>query len=139
LAEAPATLLARRFAALLYDAALVAALLLLASWPAVLFHHGEAFSPGHPGFRAYLLAVSFFYFGWSWTHGGQTLGMKAWRLRCGASAGTAVTWPRALARFCLALLFLVPLAGLGLLSMLAERERQGWHDKLSGTRVVLEG
>ena len=38
-------------------------------------------APGTLWYQAYLLAVAFAYYGISWRLGGQTIGMKAWRLR----------------------------------------------------------
>ncbi len=133
------SLLARRFGALLYDSALVGSLLFFATIPAVIAHGGEAFDSGDPLYLGYLLAVSFFYFGWSWTRGGQTLGMKAWRLAACTRDRRGLSWGRALARFGLALACLVPVFGLGLLSMLFNRERRALHDRLSGTEIRLLG
>jgi uncharacterized RDD family membrane protein YckC len=77
-------------------------------------------------------AVFAAYFLWCWLRGGQTLAMKAWRIRL-----QHVSPPRALLRFLLALL-LVP-TGISLLWALFDRERQFLHDRLAGTRLVLVG
>ena len=80
----------------------------------------------HQLFVAAMLAA---YFLWCWLRGGQTLAMKAWRVRL-----VGVTPGRALLRFVLAL-FLVP-TGLSILWALFDRERQFLHDRLAGTRLV---
>ena len=103
------------------------------------FTGGQAVAPSSRWYQAYLLALSFLYFGWFWTHGGQTLGMRAWRLRlqvCAHAAGP-VPWRRALARFLAAGLSWAAL-GLGFAWALWDRERLTWHDRLSGTMLVLE-
>ncbi len=51
------------------------------------------------------------YFVWFWTHSGQTLPMKTWRLRVVAADGSPLSTPRAIVRYVLAWLwFLPPLA-----------------------------
>ena len=49
-----------------------------------------------------VLAFSAAYFVISWTRGGQTIGMRAWRLRVVGADGLPVAWPRALLRFVIA-------------------------------------
>ena len=44
-------------------------------------------------------AVGLGFFGWFWTRGGQTLGMRAWNLRVQRPDGSAVRWPIATLRF----------------------------------------
>jgi len=133
--EATPAGLTRRLAAAAYDG-----LLLVAAWlaaTAVLMPLVRAPIPAHSGwFQAYLIAVSFLFFGWFWTHGGQTLGMRAWRLRVVSADGGRVPWRRALLRF-LAAALSWGLAGLGVLWCLADAKRRTVHDRLSGTRVVL--
>lgn len=86
--------------------------------------------------QAYLLLICLLFFCWFWVHGGQTLGMRAWRLRVVNPDGTTVTWRRAVIRFFSALLSWVPL-GLGYLWILIDKENRAGHDLLSGTVVIL--
>jgi len=94
----------------------------------------------HAEFRKLLtqllvLAFSAAYFVVSWTRGGQTIGMRAWRLRVVSSEGGALPWPRALLRFALALGSLLAF-GLGFLWCLIDRRRRGWHDIVARSEVV---
>lgn len=50
-----------------------------------------------------LFLVGLVFFGWSWTHGGQTLGMRSWRLQLRRVDGAAVRWPVAATRYALML------------------------------------
>ncbi|MFO1351664.1 MAG: RDD family protein [Gammaproteobacteria bacterium] len=134
LAVCPAGL-PRRLAALVYDALLVFGLLFAATALLLPFTHGEAIRPGHYEYTFYLVLVCFLFYGWCWTHGGQTLGMQAWKIRAQARDGTAITWTQAGARFCAAILSWLPL-GLGYWWMLIDRERLTWHDRMSSTVVV---
>ena len=74
-----------------------------------------------------ILAVFAGYFLWCWLRGGQTLAMKAWRIRL-----VEVTPRKALLRFLLALA-LLPLS---IAWAFFDRDRQFLHDRLAGTRLV---
>lgn len=85
----------------------------------------------------YLLGVCFVFYGWFWVHGGQTLGLRTWRLRVVRHDGTPITWRHAALRFAGAILSWAAL-GLGFLWIYVDPQRRAWHGHLSGTRVVLE-
>jgi len=76
------------------------------------------------------------FFGWFWTHGGQTLGMRSWRIRVVNSEGEAVGWGQALRRYLGAILSWGA-AGLGFVWILLDHDSCSWHDRLSGTYLVL--
>ena len=132
-AAAPPGLL-RRLAALLYDALLLFAVLFAATVPALVVTDGRAIRPNDPLFTAYLLAVSYLYLGWCWTRSGQTLGMRAWRLRLRTCRGSRLGWLHALGRFAAALVS-IGAAGIGLLWMAVDRDRLTLHDRLCGTVI----
>ena len=127
--------LLRRLAALVYDALLLFSLLFAATVPMLIVTGGRAIGPNEPLFAAYLLAVSYVYFGWCWTRSGQTLGMRAWRMRVCTPEGTPLGWRHALGRFAAAIVS-IGAAGVGLLWVVFDRDRLSLHDRLSGT--VLE-
>lgn len=85
--------------------------------------------------QALVLAASAAYFAVSWARGGQTIGMKPWRLRVVRDDGGPVSLRLALLRFVVAVLALAP-AGLGFWWALFEPRRRCWHDLASGTLVV---
>ena len=124
-----------------YDALLIVALLMLATLALLPFTHGQAIAIGTPlwyGYRVLLLAVIVGYFGWFWTHGGQTLGMLAWRIRVVRLDGSGLRWRNVGVRLAAALLSWL-VVGLGYLWLYFDRERLTWHDRLSATRVVILG
>ena len=127
--------LPRRLAALIYDSLLLFSLLFAATVPVLLLTGGDAVGPNQPVFTAYLLAVSYVYFGWCWTRSGQTLGMRAWKMRVRTRGGGPLGWRSSLARFAAALVS-IGAAGAGLLWVAFDRDGMSLHDRLSGT--VLE-
>jgi len=120
----------RRLGALFYDSLLLFAVLFFAAALVLLITRGH-FNPASLPFQLYLLTVSFWFFGWFWTHGGQTLGMRAWKIRVLQSSGAAIHWNQAAQRFFVALL----LAGLGLVWCLFSKDKQALYDKLAKTYV----
>ncbi|MBX2847801.1 MAG: RDD family protein [Acidiferrobacterales bacterium] len=81
------------------------------------------------------LAMSFIFYGWFWTHGGQTLGMRAWNLYLIKPDGKFIDWQIAFKRYCAALLSWV-VVGLGFAWILLSNRNLAWHDLLSNTRIV---
>jgi uncharacterized RDD family membrane protein YckC len=71
---------------------------------------------GRHGLQAFLFVVLGIYFVWFWSHGGQTVAMKAWHIRLVDAAGHQVTQARALARYLLSWLWFLPALGLVWLS-----------------------
>jgi uncharacterized RDD family membrane protein YckC len=128
--------LLRRLASIAYDILLIAALLMVLTGLAFALRGGNAFDPRSLWFRLMLLTACWAYFAWSWTSGGQTVGMRAWRLVLASRNGSAVGLPAATVRFLAGWLSTLP-AGLGFLWSLIDRRGLTWHDRLSGTELAL--
>lgn len=112
---------------------LVAALFLLGARGAVdVAHPPFAY---HLALQLALLGVTAAYFVVSWSRGGQTIGMRAWRLRVVDAGGRALPWPRALLRFVAAIVSLGAL-GLGFLWCLFDRDGRAWHDMAARSIVA---
>jgi uncharacterized RDD family membrane protein YckC len=125
----------RQLASIVYDLLVVVALLMVLTGLVIAARAGRAFDPQSAWFRLLLLVGWWAYFAWSWTHGGQTLGMRAWRLQLESSAGGPVSLGRASLRFGAAWLSALAL-GLGFLWCLVEPDGRSWHDRISGTVLV---
>ena len=131
----------RRFGAMLYDLLLVIALLVIVTALFLPFTGGEAITPDRSVaveriYQSALLLVVVLFFCLFWTWRGQTVGMLAWRLRVERSDGTLLTWRDALLRLGGACVSLAAL-GLGYFWIWVDRDRLAWHDRWSGTRVVV--
>lgn len=108
------------------------------------------------GLQAFLFLVFAIYFVWFWSKG-QTLAMKTWHIRVVDVAGNAITQQRALGRYVLAWVWILPPLGLvwplglgggetaaiflGWVAVWAILSRfhpdgQFWHDAWAGTRLV---
>ncbi len=125
----------RRLAAFCYDALLLAALMVCFTLLVLAVRLGAAVPPGSWWFPSCLAAIAMVFFCGFWVHGGQTLGMRAWRIRVVREDGRALTWGRAALRFASALVAAFP-AGLGLWWGVLDAGKRGWHDRWTGTRVV---
>lgn len=140
----PDALILRRLLSLFYDLWPVLALWMLLS---ALFNFGY-YLAGH-GEREILktgsvLGVLLWLCCWlvtgvyaviSWSRGGQTLGMRPWRLRVVGMEDAVPTRKQLAIRYLVGSLSLLA-AGLGFWWAWFDRERLTWHDRASGTRVV---
>lgn len=127
----------RRVGAMLYDSLLLTAVLFTATAIALPLNRGEAFSSDNYLFHTYLVAVGFLYFGWFWTHGGQTVGMKAWKLKALTETKQALTWRHASIRCCTAIVSFAAF-GSGFLWMLIDKNQRTWHDRLSQSAIFFD-
>lgn len=132
----PPSGLLRRLAAGLYDGMLVLALFVIPTSLVMALRGGGQVPAGDLLLQLLLLATAATFFVGFWTHGGQTLGMRAWRLRVERRTGEPLTTKIGLIRFAVGMLSIAAF-GLGLLWMLVDRERLAWHDRAAGTRVVV--
>lgn len=131
----------RRLGAMLYDGLIVLALLFIVTALFLPLTGGEAITPGESGaleriYQATLVVVVVLFFCVFWTWRGQTIGMLAWRLRVQRPDGTKLTWRDALIRLGGACVSLAAL-GLGYWWIWVDRDRRAWHDRWSGTNVVV--
>lgn len=124
--------LLRRLAAMGYEAILLFAVAFFAAWIFYFASGGVDTSRGWPrlALQVFIALVFAGYFLWCWLRGGQTLAMKAWKIRL-----VEVTPRKALLRFLFAL-FLVPTL-ISIVWSFFDRDRQFLHDRLAGTRLVL--
>lgn len=131
----PRALVGWRLLALAYDVLPVLALwfVVAAGFTAA---HGDAVRGGALGLVefAVLWAVAGVYATLSWRRGGQTIGMRAWRLRVTDAEGGAPRWRALWLRYLVGAIGLLA-GGLGFWWTWIDRDRLAWHDRASGTRM----
>lgn len=148
----------RRLACFTYEGVLLFGVLMISGYLYSTLTQQRHALQGHHGLQAFIFLVLGIYFVFFWSHGGQTVAMRAWHIRLLTADGRPVSQWRALLRYLLSWIWFVPalaaaqLAGLksageifgvlsagviayALLSRLGP-QRQYWHDVFSGTRLV---
>ncbi|MCF6435359.1 RDD family protein [Pseudoalteromonas sp. MMG022] len=141
----------RRLASLIYDGLVVIAFAMLTTVFYLLIIQGFISADllrlgAHPDVSAYIQAspllygiratllvlVSVLFFAYFWTKSGQTIGMRAWRLRVETDSGKPLSWPVAMLRS------LCALCGLGNLLVLVDlKHKRALQDLICKTRVVV--
>lgn len=86
-------------------------------------------------FQLYLSLVSALFYIWFWTHGGQTLGLKVWKLKVVDESLSEPGMKKAILRLAWSIVTCIPF-GIGFLWMLFNKNRLTLYDQLSGTRLV---
>jgi uncharacterized RDD family membrane protein YckC len=154
----------RRFAAAVYDALIFVAIWAIVVQAVTLLRLalGAALHPSL--LQAAVFVAGLLFFGWFWTHTGQTTGMRAWRLQVRRLDAAGLRWPVAAARYAAMMVWagtlLAPPALLLLPARIAPADRGAWailtavfavaglvvqkldsrhrapHDWLAGTEVV---
>ncbi|MBW3697497.1 RDD family protein [Vibrio sp. T187] len=140
----------RRFGALFYDALIVLAIEMMAAGVIIailealvaagLMTYGPYIDVSdmlskHPiwsyVYTFYLVAVWVYFFVFFWTRAGQTLGMRAWKLRLQNPNGTAISVTQALIR--------LGTSGFGLANLTVpfDPQKRGFHDMWAKTEVVV--
>lgn len=128
--------LARRIGSLAYEALLLTAILFVCTWVFLFFAQVLDSAWVRPLLQLWLVTIAGVYFIYCWSHGGQTLPMKTWRIRVVQANGAPITTRIAARRYLFSLISL-GLCGLGFAWALLDPERQFLHDRLAGTRVAV--
>lgn len=127
-----------RLLALTYDCLPMIPLVMIIS-AAFLWLNGGKTVEQSPGLGALELLVMWLlagaYFVLSWRRGGQTVGMRPWRLMVLAADGKPASWGKLCLRYLVA--WLTP--GVCLLWTLLDAERRGLHDLAANTMFVRLG
>jgi uncharacterized RDD family membrane protein YckC len=119
----PKISLLRRFVAIFYDTLLLFSILFFAAGLVQPITNGKVSIL----YQLYLFLVCFLYFAMSWKRGGQTVGMKSWRIKLQSTTEDAVTWQQVTIRFFMAIISWFTVIGFILT----------WHDSVSKTQLVL--
>lgn len=140
----------RRLGALFYDSLVVMAILMIAGGVVVavlealvaagLFNYAPYQDAGdlltrhpiwNPVYTLYLAACWLYFFVYFWTRGGQTLGMRAWKIVVRNTDGHRISTTQALIRLTTSLF------GLGNLTVPLDPKKRAFQDMWANTEVVV--
>lgn len=128
------SLIWRRLAAMLYDLFPILSIMIGVTVIAMIFTPGNEIPAGSWWHQLALCMGIYIYFVVSWYRFGQTIGMRAWRLKL--ISDHPVSWTRLSVRFLLSIISWLPV-GLGYLRPVFARDCQSWHDSLTRGRLEL--
>lgn len=153
----------KRLLAAFYDGLLILASLFFATLLTLPFTQGEIAAENKIYMSIYLYAVIIIFYGWFWTHGGQTLGMRTWKQKLVSLKGKAVSWQQSFFRVISGtpawILFLISLllwifpdkthattylantpawliVLVSFIWILLDNRSENWRDKISGTQII---
>ena len=118
--------------AFLYDSLLLIALFFVVTSIAIAINQGQAVE--NHAFKLVLYVVGLIFFSWFWRHGGQTLGMQAWRIKVVSESDNKLTYEQCLKRY-LCGTFLI---GITLIVALFSDSGRGLHDIFSNTKIIFK-
>lgn len=133
----------KRIAAMVYDGLILLAIAFVYGWAVLIIKYkfldiplpenGRAELGVTPSLGLIVVLVGFYCFFWRFA--GQTLGMRAWRLRVINQNGQSPNWTECLLR-CVTALMSLAIFGLGYFWSLIDKNNMTLHDHLSKTQVV---
>ena len=88
-------------------------------------------------YQLYLIVVSALFFIWFWSNGGQTLGMKVWKLRLINAENHPLTYRQASLRLFMLVITCLPF-GIGFFWMLFSGDKRTLYDRWSATQMLVE-
>jgi uncharacterized RDD family membrane protein YckC len=135
----PTAPLLRRLAALAYDGLILIALYIMVGMVlvAIIKTISGEFPGGFPASvnLSLMFTICFLYYSHSWRKGGQTIGMKAWRLRITTLDGSHIRLSHCMLRTSMGFFSLV-IFGVGFFWAWLDKQQRTWHDMASLTRIV---
>ena len=128
----------RRLFAIFYDSFLLLAILFVVTAIANALNYGKAIEADNVFYPLYVMIIfflSYLYFAWFWINGGQSLGMKTWRIKLQSEEGKNIDWKISAVRF-LSAIFSWAAIGLGFLWAFFDKKNRCWHDLISKTVII---
>ena len=148
----------RRLASMLYEALLVFGVLFIADLLFEILAQRLHVLTLHHIRQLWLFIVMGAYFVFFWCRSGQTLAMKTWRIKLMAPGSPKLSLNKAMLRYLLAWMWVLPaialdyflelkswpslgLVAIGMIvwaaTIMFDKERQFLHDRLAGTRLII--
>jgi len=133
----PKTHVFKLFAAFVYDIFPVIGILIVTSGVVLVLRAGDDVKAHTWWFQALILCEIACYYIYFWKVGGQTIGMKAWKIHIKPNNknATHLSWSQACMRF-IAGVFSCALFGLGLFWKLFSKKHKSWMDLASDSHTT---
>ncbi|MFK8013145.1 MAG: RDD family protein [Marinicellaceae bacterium] len=127
----------KHFAAFIYDVFPIAGLLIVTSMIVLILRGGVEVERFSSWFSLLLLSEIALYYVYSWKIGGQTLGMRAWKIKIIPTDinQNQISWNQATLRFVAGLLSTL-LVGLGLFWKILSPSKKSWMDLISQSETT---
>lgn len=127
----------KHIAAFVYDIFPVVGILLLTSFVTLIIRNGQEVARNTIWFDVLLFCEVAFYYVYSWKIGGQTLGMRAWKMKIipNDKNQATLTWTQALVRFLVGIVSCF--GGIGIFWKVITKDKTTWMDKVSNSKTLI--
>ena len=126
----------KHFASFLYDIFPLIGLFIVTSLIVAIIRKGDIVAQHTLWFDVLIFSEMILYYVYSWKLGGQTLGMRAWKIKIIPSDERLnLTWLQALIRFIIGVASTL-LLGMGLFWKLVSKNNQSWMDLASRSKTI---
>jgi len=128
----------KHFAAFIYDIFPMLGIFIMTAFIVVLIRNGKAVEQHTLWFDALIVSEIMFYYMYSWKLGGQTLGMRAWKIKIipNNNKQSTLTWTQTSMRFLTGIISTL-LLGLGLFWKSFSKDQDSWMDKVSDSHCQI--
>ncbi len=126
----------KHIAAFVYDVFPVVGILIVTSGIILILRSGDAVQAHTWWFQGFIFGEIALYYIYFWKVGGQTIGMKAWKIHIHPNNQTQnhLSWKQAIMRFVVGILS-TALLGLGLFWKFYSKEGKSWMDLVSDSHT----
>ena len=126
----------KHYAAFIYDIFPILGIVLLTSGITLLLRGGIEAPAGNPWFRSLIIFEIIIYYVYSWKVGGQTLGMRAWKIKIVSNdKNQDLSWSHSLLRFFVGVLSTLTF-GFGIIWKMFSKENKSWMDLCSHSKTI---
>ena len=125
----------RRLLAIIYDLMIFLSLIMVFTLTIIILRGGREIPYSATWFTLVIIILHFYFFAWFWINGGQTLGMRAWKIKIVNKEGKPIDFSSALRRYLSSLSFLFP-PGFCFIWYFIDKENIFLNDRLSKTIII---
>jgi len=125
----------RRVLAIIYDLIIFLSLIMVFTLIVVILRSGREVPYSATWFTLVIIILHFCFFMWFWINGGQTLGMRAWKIKVVNKEGKPIDFSSALRRYLSSFSIFLP-PGFCFIWSFIDKENIFLNDRLSQTIII---